>query len=551
MAKTAASRARAARPNLRALPPDVLRGMVLAERARRSFAEFIRQAWQWVPQVDPLVWGWHLDAMALHYEAVARGEIRKLLVNIAPGTAKSVVETVLWPAWIWTWWPECQFLSGSYADELAVRDSLRCRAVVESPWYREAFSGPAGWTLRADQNRKDRFANTAGGERYATSVGGGGTGERAHVIAIDDPLNALDASSKAARERAVRWLGQTILQRFVDPAMPRFALVMQRLHEEDPAAWLLEGGDIEHLLLPSEFDPLRRARTYRLVGTNGSRRRELLWEDPRTEEGELLFPARFPRAVLEAAKLPNNLGAEGYASQHGQSPVPPGGGMFKTSDWRFWKRDGYGSEVGDAPRPRGAYEGPAVPVPAIEYYVVSVDGTFKKTARGSFVAIHVWGRAGAGRYLLDRVHERMDYDECERSLVGDRSKGQEFEVGGVLGRWPDYRFCVVEDKANGPMLINRLSNVLGISRVLAENPGTDSKEQRASVYSLPLQRSGNVYLPDGAPYLDEYIAEHAAFPLGKTNDDVDAQSQGLRHLEAGLLSTADYMQRVDWASVLK
>jgi predicted phage terminase large subunit-like protein len=537
----------ARRAAVKAMPPDQLRPFILAEKARRRFAEFVRQAWPYVPQVDPLTWGWHLDAMCLHYEAVAKGEIAKLLVNICPGSAKSVVMTVLWPAWIWTWWPQCQFLSGSYAAELAVRDSLRCRAVVESEWYRSTFSRRAGWTLRDDQNRKDRFANTTGGERYATSVGGGGSGERAHIIGVDDPLNAIDRFSKSERTRATDWLGQTISQRYVDPNIPRLALVMQRLHEDDPAAWLLTGGDVEHLCLTSELDTTRkcvkgcrscgpdgRARTYRTV-RNGHAERVLLWEDPRTEEGELLFPARFPRHVLEAAKAPNALGEEGYAAQHQQSPTPAGGNMFKRKDWRFWKLDGIGAEDADGmarQRPSECYEGPAIPRPAtFDRITISVDGTFKKTERGSYVAIHVWGSSGSRRLLLHRVHERMDYDTCERAMVGDRSKGQDFEIGGVLGLWPDYTECVVEDKANGTMLVNRLTNVLGIPRVIAEPSGIDSKEQRASVYSLPYQRAGNTELPDGAPWLEEYIQEHGAFPLGRHNDDVDAQSQALRHME--------------------
>lgn len=524
----------ARRAALRALPPDQLRRRVVAEKGRRRFAEFVRQAWPVVPQVDPLTWGWHMDAMCLHYEAVARGEIAKLLVNICPGSAKSVIMAVLWPAWIWTWWPECQFLSGSYADELAVRDSLRCRAVVESEWYRETFSRRAGWTLRADQNRKDRFANTAGGERYATSVGGGGTGERAHVIGIDDPLNAIDALSKSERDRATRWLGQTISQRFVDPKRPRMAMVMQRLHEDDPSAWMLAGGGVEHLCLPSEFDPARRARTFHVV-RNGHEARELFWEDPRQVEGELLFPERFPAEVLEAAKAPNALGAEGYAAQHDQRPTPAGGNMFKRADWRFHKLDGLALEDAEgmaAQRPKGCYEGPALPRPStFDRLLISVDGTFKRTERGSYVAIHVWGSSGARRLLLDRIHERMDYDACERALVGDRSLGLEHDVGGIIGKWPDAREIVVEDKANGSMLVNRLSTVLGIPGVVAEPSGRDSKEQRASVYSLPYQRAGNVELPDGAPWLEAYVAEHDAFPLGRHNDDVDAQSQGLRRME--------------------
>ena len=248
--------------------------------------------------------------------------------------------------------------------------------------------------------------------------------------------------------------------------------------------------------------------------------------DPRTVDGELLFPALFtPAVVADAKKNP-----EMFAAQHQQDPIPPGGMMFKIADWRFWKPDGIAPDH-VAARPLGAYDGPAQPLPKMEKILISVDGTFKKTDRGSFVAIHVWGRAGAGRYLLDRIHARMDYDTCERSLVGDRSRGSEHPIGGIVGRWPEAREKIVEDKANGPMLVNRLSSVLGVSGVIGDGVGNDGKEQRASTHLLPLHRAGNLYLPDGAPWLGEFIAEHASFPLGAHDDDVDAASQACKHLE--------------------
>ena len=143
----------------------------------------------------------------------------------------------------------CQMMFASYAAELSVRDSVRCRAVIESEWYREMYMKPGNWALTRDQNAKGYFVNTAGGERFSTGIGG--TGRRAHIIGIDDPLEAVDAHSKAARTAANEWIGQTLSQRFIDPAKDRTVMIMQRLHDEDPSGFVLDGGGWEHLMLPS------------------------------------------------------------------------------------------------------------------------------------------------------------------------------------------------------------------------------------------------------------------------------------------------------------
>jgi len=525
--------------NLVMTPEEVRRlgAAITAEEARRSgsrsFAAFIKQGWQYVPQVEPLVWNWHMDALALHGEEVARGNINWLAVNIPPGFAKSVTWTVLWPAWIWSWWPKCQFIFGSYSHDFVVRDARRCRDVVMSDWYQETYCKPGGWNLRQDYGSADNFSNTAGGVRFATSTGGQGAGLRGHVIAVDDPLNIGDAYSKAAREEATRFVSQTLSQRWVAGYPARFVLVMQRLHEEDPTAWLLKQRNAQHLRLPSEFEPHRRCKTYHFV-TNGERHLEPFWEDPRQEAGELLFPSLFSRERIEDDKL--TLGNFGYAGQHQQDPVPEGGGMFQVANWRYWRADeatmdrlGY---VGGT-RPRGAYEGPAKPIDLedLEDLLLSIDATFRETNTGSYVAIHCWGKLGARRLLLDRVHKRMDFHDTVAELLA------------MIRRWPEARRKLVEGKANGDAIISTLERAHGVTGLEAVSPGTASKVQRA-MGGQPYQAAGNVELPDGAPWLGEYIAEHAAFPNGSHDDDVDAQSQGLLGFEQ-IRSTLDYWGDAD------
>ncbi len=491
--------------------------------ARDSLAEFIRQAW---PIVDPkpLVWGWHLDAMAQHLEALFDGEINKLLINIGPGYAKSLVVSVLFPAWCWTQNPAFQSVWGSYADNLSVRDSVRCRRVIESEWYQENFSGPAGWELARDQNAKDYYQNTKNGHRYATSVGGGGTGYRGDLVGIDDPLKALDAHSRAKRLEHIRWFSETMSSRFNEAKEKKFVVIMQRLHEEDLSGHLLSDGGWEHLRLPSEFEADERAITYHFV--NGEKRE--LWRDPREKEGDLLFPEKFGAAELAEAK--KEMRADGYAGQHQQRPNPATGNMFKKEWWRFWKPDGVSAEESarsvQLMRPKGCYMGPARALPTMDRLVISVDASFKETESGSFVAIHVWGKRGPDRFLLDRYSRRMDFfDTCQ-------------QLSTMIRKWPRALEKLIEEKANGPAIISQLSRRW--AGFIAINP-EGGKEARAFA-SQPYVRGGNTYLPDGAEFLDEYIAQHAAFPKGKWNDDVDAQSQALIFLDTDE-TTADLWAR--------
>lgn len=510
--------------------PQALGAKILAVRARRSglknFATFVKQAWLYVPQVEPLVWGWHMDAIAQHAEALARAEINWLAVSIPPGHAKSVFTSVLLPAWIWTWWPKCQFIFGSYAHNFVVRDARRCREVIASDWYQETYCKPAGWGLREDYGSADNFSNTAGGVRFATSVSGSGAGLRAHLIGIDDPLNIGDSYSKKARDEAVSWMSQTLSQRWVAGYPPRFMLTMQRLHEEDPTAWLLRQKGAQCLRLPSEFEKENRCITYHIVEKrNGhvEKIKEEFWRDPRVESGDLLFPELYPRERIDSDK--EKLGTFGFAAQHQQRPSPEGGGLFKVEDWRFWKSntetmESLGHIGGVRPRNCASLED-APPRPInfddLEETIISVDPTFRKTNDGSFNAIHVWAKIGSRRLLLDRVHRRMDFTETITALLG------------IIKRWPDARRKLIEGKANGDAIISTLEKSHGVIGLEAV-PVSGDKMQRAQAMQ-PYHTGHNIELPEGAPWLEEYIQEHAAFPNAAHDDDVDAQSQGLQGLE--------------------
>ena len=163
------------------------------ERAVRSLREFVRQAWPVVEPSTPFVPGWHIDAIIQHLEAVTGGQIRNLLINVPPRHMKSLLVAVFWPVWEWIRWPQRRWLFSSYSAQLSIRDSVKCRRLIESPWYQERWADR--FALTSDQNTKGRFDNNRSGYRLSTSVGGSATGEGGDRIVCDDPNNVNEVES--------------------------------------------------------------------------------------------------------------------------------------------------------------------------------------------------------------------------------------------------------------------------------------------------------------------------------------------------------------------
>ncbi len=284
---------------------------------------FIADAWHVLEPKTQFIPGWHLDAIADHLNAVTNGHINNLLINVPPRHCKSLSVSVFWPVWEWIKFPERRWLFSAYASSLSIRDSLKCRRLIESPWFQKNWKDK--FQLRGDQNEKARFDNDQGGYRIATSVGGAATGEGGDRVVVDDPHAAGERQSDALREAALTWWDETMSTRLNDPKTGARVIVMQRLHEKDLSGHVLEQGGYEHLCLPAEFDPGRPSKT--IV-------RGYMWSDPRTCDGELLWPARLGKIEIAEAKL--RLGPTGYAGQFQQRPVPAGGARFQSAWFRHY-----------------------------------------------------------------------------------------------------------------------------------------------------------------------------------------------------------------------
>lgn len=284
-------------------------------KAEQSLYEFGQQAWHIVEPDQPFIKARHIELVCRHLEALANGEASRdnLLINIPPGHAKSIFTNVFWPAWVWTRNPSRRFLHASYEQKLSTRDSVSCRSIIESDWYKSRWPHVS---LIGDQNQKMSFQNSTKGWRIATSVGGSATGLHPHFIIADDPMDVRRANSELERQKAVNWWTGTISTRGVLVGVKK-VVVMQRLHVDDVSGWILQNqrDKYDHICLPARYEPGRMEPT------------SLGLIDWRMTEGELLWPQGFGEEQLRAIELP--LGSIEAAGQLQQRPMIKGGSLFR------------------------------------------------------------------------------------------------------------------------------------------------------------------------------------------------------------------------------
>jgi predicted phage terminase large subunit-like protein len=451
--------------------------------AERSLSAYVRSAWKVLEPNTKLIWGWHLDCICEHLEAVNLGQIKRLVINIPPRNLKSTTTTVCWPTWTWAQrgknnyplvGPTSRFIFTSYSQPLSSKHSMDRRTLMQSDWYQRGWGDR--WSFSDDTNRQNEYANDQRGAMLATSMGGTATGRGGNVLVVDDPHDTTSASSDVQRKTDLNDFDQKFTSRLDDKANGAIVIVMQRLHTGDLSGHVLEKGGYYHLCLPATA-PKRTVVSFPIS------KREVV-----REAGEILHPGREGKAVLEQAK--KDQGSHSYAGQYDQTPVALEGGLFKRKWWQYYTCE-----------PKQV---------AVDVMIQSWDFAVKDKTGNDFVVGLVVGRKGANRYVLDMVRDRMDFPASCRALKA------------LSAKWPrTYKKCI-EDKANGPAVIAQLK--LEITGLVAIEPIGD-KMQRASAVS-PEVEAGNWHLPSNAPWLSDFLTELAAFPLGNNDDIVDAFSQG-------------------------
>ena len=218
----------------------------LAALLRSDLGFFIWKSFETILPGTPYLRNWHIEAVVHQLMRVHGGEISRLLINQPPRSLKSICVSVAYVAWLLGHDPTRRVIVVSYSNEFAAELHRQFRMIIDAPWYRALFPG-----MRAARDTGTELVTTAGGSRYATSVGGALTGRGADLIIVDDPLKAEEAMSEAARKRVIDWYSGTLVSRLNDKESGPIIVVMQRLHENDLAGHLLEQGGWEHLDLPA------------------------------------------------------------------------------------------------------------------------------------------------------------------------------------------------------------------------------------------------------------------------------------------------------------
>jgi predicted phage terminase large subunit-like protein len=423
-----------------------------------------------------------LDLIDAALMDVAAGRCKRLIISMPPQEGKSQRASRRFPTWCLVRNPEMRIVIASYEHGVARRWGRTIRNDI---------TDHAGLGLRVRSDTKAahewQLADHDGGV-YCVGIGGALTGRPVDLLIIDDPVKGpKEADSPTYRDSAWDWW-ESVASTRLAPGAP-VVLIMTRWHEDDLAGRLIreEPGTWRVLNIPAqadhrpdngETDPLGREPGEYMVSARG--RTDEQWESIRTERGSRVWSALY------------------------QGRPSPGEGLIFNRDW--WKFYSTPQWIEDDDGARIAL--------TFDEVVMSWDMAFKDTDSSDFVVGQVWGRRGADAYLLDQVRGRFSFVEtCTR-------------VRSMATRWPDASAKLVEDKANGPAVISSLGRT--VSGIIAVNP-EGSKVARASAIS-PFIEAGNVYLPDFAPWVGEFVDEHASFPLSTHDDQVDAMSQALSRL---------------------
>ncbi len=499
--------------------PPLHAANVAASIAKDDFYFFVREFWQ---QIVPLgvtfVPNWHIEYICSRLqegvERLLRGEDKAhdYIVNQPPGTTKSSVISVALPAWAMARNPAIRVIGASYTDDLAMELSRKCRDVVNSEQYQEYFPHVS---LRADQNTKHFWMTTAGGMRFSVGAGGSVVGMHGDLLITDDPINPEQASMVSGEELKTinRWISETLPSRKADKRTAVSILVMQRLHQNDPTGYLIgkaTPGAIEHICLPSET-------SYPVVPPALA----LRYTDMPRPDGpgvmSVLDPVRMPPSVLLEAR--NDLGEYGFAGQHGQSPVPRGGGMFKIERIRWGQPPQHYTDLCRYWDKAGTAGGGA-------YTVGFKMGRYQPEA---LTPPQFWG--------LDVVRDQWDAGERENVIVA---------TAGTDGR-----ACRVgveqEPGSGGKESAEATARRLAGYRVVVDKVSRD-KTLRADTWAVQVN-NGNFWLPGHGPlipyqlpsgvimipanvphWVRPLLAEMATFPFGKYKDQIDAGGGGFKVL---------------------
>ncbi len=442
------------------------------EDAQDTFMGFVKHTW------PAFIEGRHHKIMAQAFERIARGELKRLIVNMPPRHTKSEFASFLLPAWFLGQYPEKKIIQTAHTAELSVGFGRKVRNLVDSEDFKKVFPG---LQLRADSKAAGRWSTNKNGEYFAIGVGGAVTGKGADLLIIDDPHSEQEGQSgdPSVFDRTYDWYTSGPRQRLQPGGA--IIIVMTRWHMRDLTGKIIKSS----------------------AQRTGSDEWEVIEFPAIMPSGKSLWPEFWSLTELEA--LRSELPASKWNAQYQQNPTAEEGALIKREWWKRWEPD---------------YP------PQCEFVIQSWDTAFLKTQRADYSACTTWGvfyhpdddgNTQPNIILLDAYKERLEFPELKKTA---------FEM------WTDMQpdAFIVEGKAAGMPLIFEL-RAMGIP--VSEYTPSRGNDKIARVNAVAdLFASGVVWAPE-TRFAEEVIEEFAAFPAGEHDDLVDSSTQALLRFRQG------------------
>lgn len=479
----------------------------MARRAlfKHSFGDFVQYFWDTII-MDDVIFNWHMDYLCKEAQKIVMRVVNRqpndgdLVINVPPGTSKSTIFSQMLPAWAWAYWPWLRFLTGSYSSHLSLEHADRSRQIVRSAKYRELYPHIG---IRADKDAKTNFQievrsfdeegalidTKPAGSRFTTSTGGSITGFHGDILIVDDPLDPKQAASAKTLEIANDWMSYTLPSRVVNKEVSTIILVMQRLHQADPAGNRIAGQEdlpIRHICLPAELD--------------------------HKTGGEVIPPeltANYVDGLLDPVRMKLNtlkrqnymMGDRQYACQYQQNPKAGGAAIFQVENLKIMENMPHPNEI----------------VRMVRFWDIAAS---EHASADYSVGVLMAYLRNKSYLILDVKRERKATEERNRWM---RSTAMSDGIGTKI-KFEQQPGAAGKDSALG--IVQALAG-FSVTHALA----TGNKVDRADPFASQVN-AGNVYMLLG-PWNATYKSELEWFPNSKHDDQVDASSGAFNEIAQG------------------
>jgi predicted phage terminase large subunit-like protein len=444
------------------------------ENCQDNFMDFVHKVW------PNFIDGDHHVKMAAAFEKVAKGECKRLIVNMPPRHTKSEFASYLLPAWFLGKFPEKKIIETAHTAELAVGFGRKVRNLVDSDVYKSIFPGVG---LQSDSKAAGRWATSAGGDYFAIGIGGAVTGKGADILIIDDPHSEQEAtlaeSNPEVYDKVYEWYTSGPRQRLQPGGS--IIIVMTRWSKKD-----LTGQVIKSAMQ-------RSGEEWEVI------------EFPAIlPSGKPLWPQFWELKELEALRteLPNAK----WMAQYMQNPTSDVSAIIKREWWKWWE-----------------YDDP----PEVNFIIQSWDTAFLKTQRSDYSACTTWGvfyeidpltrRETANIILLNAFKKRMEFPELKQKAF---EEWKEWDPDSII----------IEAKASGAPLVAEMRHMGIPVQEFTPSKGNDKIARLNAVADI--FASGKVWVPR-TYWAEEVVEEIASFPSGEHDDLVDSTSQAIMRFRKG------------------